>query len=987
MFECRWATSRIEIDGKADDKAWAAAEPIDNFYLPWLGENTRPAKTATRAKLLWDRQYLYFFAEMDDSDLYADVKQHDGQTWNNDVFELFFKPAEDKPGYYEFQVSAAETMLDAFMPRRNAGGFDRFKNDDEFHIDAKVSLDGTLNKWQDKDKGWAVEGKIPWLDFVRAGGRPAVGETWRFALCRYDYSVDFEGPELSTCAPLSTASFHQYEDYARLRFVGPDDTAAAKTANLQQYAATSRVIGSPEPPPPYRNKRVLPNLKISWPIFVISEPGSTRMWFIDETGPYAPARLARTTDDPSTGEFETLVKYPDAVAYSIAFHPNYMKNGYAYVGLNGTFDGARKTAIIRYTVDRSPPFRFQPDSAKSIIEWPSDGHNGGAIVFGADGMLYVTSGDGTGDSDGNVVGQDLSKLNAKVLRIDVDHPAEGKAYSAPKDNPFIGVKDARPETWAYGLRNPWRIAVDPRTGQIWVGNNGQDLFEQVYLIERGANYGWSAYEGSEPFYRERERGPSPVSKPTAEHHHSESRSLTGGVVYHGKNLPELQGAYIYGDHSTGKIWGIKHDGRRVLWNKELADTTLQITGFALDVDGELLIVDHQGNEQGGFHTLEKNPDTSSHKQFPRRLSESGLFRSVAKREVEPGVIPYSVNSPLWSDGANKERFFVLPPTMIDDREEVPAKINFGSGGWSFPDRTVLIKSFALDLKEGDASSRRWIETRFLTKQQGEWVGYSYEWNDAQTDAVLVDKAGHDREFDIATDDGIRRQKWHYPSRTECMVCHSRAANFALGLTTPQMNRDHDYGHGVVENQVRMLERLGLLKVNWQWEAMEAFRKNLTAKGLEAKDVELRLQEITATRDQRKDPPSSLLFQLPEKYDCLANPYDEAKPVEARARSYLQVNCAQCHVLAGGGNAQFDIAISTPLSQMKLLNVRPQHHTFGIENAQLIAPGDPNRSVLLHRISHRRQGHMPPLATSLVDAQAVNLIRQWITELPTAETKP
>lgn len=223
-FECRWTDTPITLDGKADEAAWKHAQLIDNFYLPWLGAKARAARTATKARLLWDREYLYFFADMEDADLYADVKEHDGQTWDNDVFELFFKPAADKPGYYEFQINAAGTVMDMFLPRRGAGGYRRFKSDGDFHIDAKVRLRGTLNRWQDRDQGWTVEGRIPWRDFLRGGGRPNIGERWKFALCRYDYSVEFEGPELSTCAPLKSLSrpdFHHHEDYAPLRFVGP----------------------------------------------------------------------------------------------------------------------------------------------------------------------------------------------------------------------------------------------------------------------------------------------------------------------------------------------------------------------------------------------------------------------------------------------------------------------------------------------------------------------------------------------------------------------------------------------------------------------------------------------------------------------------------------------------------------------------------------------------------------------------------------------
>src|SRR5208282_2796900 len=163
---------------------------------------------------------------------------------------------------------------------------------------------------------------------------------------------------------------------------------------------------------------------------------------------------------------ETLLKL-DAVAYDIAFHPDFAKNGYVFIGSNGPSSGAKKTRITRYSMDRNPPYTLDPKSEKTIIEWPSDGHNGGAFAFGHDGMLYITSGDGTSDSDTHIVGQDLTKLTAKVLRIDVDHPAEGKHYSIPKDNPFVDKKDVRPETWAYGLRNPWRITVDRKTGHIW----------------------------------------------------------------------------------------------------------------------------------------------------------------------------------------------------------------------------------------------------------------------------------------------------------------------------------------------------------------------------------------------------------------------------------------------------------------------------------------------------------------------------------------
>jgi glucose/arabinose dehydrogenase len=985
VFECRWTETPITLDGKADETAWKHAQVIDRFYLPWLGDKARDAKTATTARLLWDREYLYFFAEMEDADLFADVKEHDGQTWNNDVFELFFKPADDKPGYYEFQVNAAGTILDMFLPQRGDGGYQRYKSDGKFLLEAKVHLRGTLNRRQDKDQGWSIEGRIPWSDFLRTGGRPEIGENWKFALCRYDYSAEFEKPELSTCAPLKAkghSDFHYHEDYATLKFVGPPPRSTSKPYGIERRIplTTSRVVGSPDPPPPYRVRRVYPNLKLDYPVVVAHQPDSDRLLVVTQPSAYARTKVLRFKDDPKVEHTELLLDY-DGTAYSIAFHPQFKENGYVYIGMNGPSSAPsaqKNTRILRYTMERKPPFKLDPKSEKLIIEWPSDGHNGGAVAFGKDGMLYVTSGDGTSDSDTHVVGQDLSKLTAKVLRLDVDHAEAGKPYAVPKDNPFIGQPNVRPETWAYGLRNPWRMTADAKTGHIWVGNNGQDLWEQAYLIEKGANYGWSVMEGSHPFYLHRKAGPTPFSKPTVEHPHSEARSLTGGVVYYGSQLTELQGVYLYGDYSTGKIWGVRHDGKRVAWHQEIASSRLQITSFGVDSHGEILITDHRGQGQGALYTLEATPKNPSPSTFPRKLSESGLFRSVKGHKMQPGLIPYSVNAPLWSDGAYKERWIALPGA--------DSRIDFTtSRGWKFPDQTVLVKSFALEMEEGNPDSRRWIETRFLTNQQGEWFGYSYRWNDEQSDGELVGAQGLDRDYTIRTESGTRKQRWRYPSRTECMVCHSRAANFVLGLSELQMTKEHDYG-GVRDNQLRVLEHLGVLRVNWIEEVKTRLRQGAEAKGMTEKQINEYLDKQTATRGQREPVPSSLLTASPEKYRRLVDPYDGTQDLTLRARSYLHANCAQCHVEAGGGNAQMELEFTTKLDKMRLIDTKPVHDTYGLADARLIAPGHPERSVLLRRIGHRETGHMPPLATTVVDREAVQMMREWVKKMPVANRR-
>jgi uncharacterized repeat protein (TIGR03806 family) len=939
LDECRWADGTIAIDGVADEAAWKAARAVGPFRRPGQGVE---ARTATSARLLWDREYLYFYAEMEDLDLYADIRERDGPIWTNDVFELFLKPAANKPGYYEFEVSPANAVLDLFLPQRDAGGYARFKTDHAFEMDTAVKLRGTLNRWGDRDQGWSVEGRIRWRSLLPTGGRPAGDEVWTYAFCRVDVSVGGEGTEYSTNAPLSRLDFHRYEDYRRLKFVGPRTTGRLPWDG-------SALAGSPEPPPPFRVRRAFPKLQVPCPMHAYAEPGTSNLLLLHQLSPWGGAgRVLRVRDDDDAATFETL-HAPDALCYGLAFDPNYADNGFVYIGSNGPLSKTpRTTRVTRFTVDRRPPHAFVPGSELVILEWPSDGHNGGDLAFGPDGMLYVSSGDGTSDSDADAAGQDLTKLTAKILRIDVRGARAGRPYEVPADNPFVRRENCRPETWAYGLRNPWRISFDRESGRLWVGNNGQDHWEQVYLVEKGANYGWSVLEGTRPFYAERPRGSDPFSAPVVEHPHSEAWSLTGGQVYHGSAFPELRGMYVYGDWVSGKVWGLRHDGRRILEHRELADTSLKIAGFGVDSRGELLLADHGG----GYYRLERAPAEAAEAPFPVRLSGTGVFASVRGHVPHPAAIPYSVNAPLWSDGAAKERFILLPGS--------DTRIGYATDrGWDFPDGTVLVKSFAW--ARGD--TRRWIETRLLSKQAGKWRGYSYEWNDAQDDAVLVAREGADREFDAP------RQKWRYPSRSECFACHSRASNFVLGLTEAQLNRDV-----AGENQLSRLERLGVLSVRWADHERDLMRREA---GAAAKK-----DEEAPTRLQREPVTSHILPKSPERADRLVDPYDGTRDLTARARSYLHANCAQCHVLYGGGNALLELEYKTPLEGTRTLDVKPLHHAFGKADPRVIAPGDPERSVLLHRMSLRGPGQMPPLATSAVDEEALKLLRAWIVQLGT-----
>jgi glucose/arabinose dehydrogenase len=771
------------------------------------------------------------------------------------------------------------------------------------------------------------------------------------------------------------------------RPAGPPAAPAAFRLDRRVPLTTSRVVGWPDPPPPYRTKRVFERLTFRYPVYLTSDPAYPGLFVVEQYGKIVYFK-------PDAKRTDLFCEIKDHETYSFTFHPKHRTNRFVYVFANGPRSARRKSnRIYRFTVKGDPP-RCEPASRKLIIEWVSNGHNGGDLLFGPDGRLYVSSGDGTSDSDGDVTGQDLRDLCSGVLRIDVDRPEAGKGYSVPKDNPFVRLKDARPELYAFGLRNPWRMSVDRTTGNVWIGDVGQDLWEMIHLLKRGANYGWSVFEGSHPFQPRRKLGPGPVVKPVVEHPHSESRSITGGHVYRGKRLKGLRGVYVYGDYSTGKVWGFRYESGKVTWRKELASTRLQIVGFGTDAAGELYLVDHGGQ----VHQLEPAPAPVGPSKFPRKLSESGLFARVAGHRTLPALIPYSVNSPLWSDGAHKERFLAIPGTGQVDYTEQSA--------WRFPEGTVLVKTFALDLQAGNPATRRRIETRFLTLQQGEWYGYSYAWKDDQTDAELVPAGGQDRVFTIKdrkSPGGSRRQTWRYPSRVECMVCHTRAAAWVLGLNTAQMNRPHDYGGGVVMNQLSALEKLGVFRVPLadHFHALEqsaqvpghvlrAALRLPMPKDWRKRYVDPLQKRVLARRDRwrqrllndlgRKGRHTTRLPRDPEDLPRLADPADGKADLSARARSYLQSNCTHCHVEAGGGNSAIDLHVNTPLKRMRLVGVRPLHDKFGLRDALLVAPGAPERSVLLHRVSKTGAGRMPPVASSVVDEEGVKVLRAWIKGL-------
>jgi uncharacterized repeat protein (TIGR03806 family) len=690
--------------------------------------------------------------------------------------------------------------------------------------------------------------------------------------------------------------------------------------------ATSRITGSPEAPLPYVTERAFPSLTFKNSLDITSAPGSDRLFVVEQAG-----KILSFTNKTDVQKADLVLDLAQAIAgvqqvYALAFHPDFPKNRYCYVCYIKAANLEDGTHIARFRMSDTDPPTIDAASETTIITWLSGGHNGCSLKFGLDRCLYVSTGDGSGPNppDSRRAGQDVSNLLSCILRIDVDHTDGGKNYRIPADNPFVDLKNARGEIWAYGFRNPWRISVDRKTGDLWVGDVGWELWEMLDRVERGGNYGWSIVEGRQSTNPEWPRGPTPILPPTIDVPHSESSSITDGLTYYGSRLKELHGHHIYGDYDTGKIWGFRYDKGRVVDHRELADTTHRIVGFGDDNDGEFYLLDHTA---GTIHRLIPNPQPDQSATFPRKLSETGLFASVTKQTPVPGVIPYSINAEPWADHAVAERHIAVPNE---------SSIKAAGAAWLFPKDSVLAKTLSLDMQHGQPASRRRVETQILHFDGLDWQTYSYQWNDEQTDATLLDAAGAERTFEIVdatAPGGKRQQTWRFSGRAECQRCHNKWSGSALGFIPAQLNRHHEYD-GSPASQLDTLEHIKIYET-----------------------------------------------PLPTgKRPRLANPRDPAADRDGRARAYLHANCSHCHRQHAGGAVLSMMHFDLPLEKTSMLGMRPSQGTFGIHAAQVIAPGDPFRSVLLYRMAKLGGGRMPHIGSMEVDREGVELIHDWVRQI-------
>ena len=728
-------------------------------------------------------------------------------------------------------------------------------------------------------------------------------------------------------------------------------------------------------------KPAFPGLTFQNPMGLIPVPGTNDLIVWEREG-----RVWRFVNDPATTEKKLVLDlsatcqgWHDSGLLGVAPHPKFSENGFLFIFYTHVAEGQVKgdshqqpptdvmnhDRLVRYTC--AADGSADPASALVLIDQIAETvwHEGGGLFFGPkDGFLYLSVGD---DARGRNNQRIDGGFFSGVLRIDVDMrggeishapvrkplPAGSVAenYFIPNDNPFVGQADALEEFFAVGLRNPHRMTCDAVTGRIFIGDVGEGAQEELNVIEpgdaKGLNFQWNLVEGIPDKPVKITLGAS--KGPLLSYRHLEGRAIIAGYMYRGQEFArDLGGKFIFGDNVTGAVWYL--DESTTPPTKHLLCTVPDgpgpnaganycgLSSFGVDAQGELYLCQMSSTAGAILKLSREGPPPVA---LPKKLSETKLFASLAKLTPSPSLIAYDVNSPLWSDGASKQRWMAIPTGK---------RIGFNTQGeWQFPEGSVFVKHFELPKvgADGKTVSQARLETRVLVRDANGYVyGASYRWRADNSDADLVEQ-GQNASVVVAA--GLKgkpdkTQNWFFPGRQDCLTCHTRASGGVLGVNSRQLNRPFRYaGSGVTDNQVRTLAAIGLLDN----EPDEAALASLT--------------KLVAADDQ-----------------------DE--PVEDRARSYLDSNCSHCH-RPGGVHAFWDARYETALDESGIVNGLVNNH-LGQADAKVVVPRDWTRSILFKRISVAGQPHsMPPLAKQRVDKTGIGLIAEWIASMEVEEDGP
>jgi glucose/arabinose dehydrogenase len=701
----------------------------------------------------------------------------------------------------------------------------------------------------------------------------------------------------------------------------------------------------------YRLADAFPTIASTFATKIYSPPGDTNRLFLADKGGLTTVitNLATPTATPFLDLSGRTHAETECGLLGLVFHPGWKTNRQFFVYYSTLLPSGGTNALhqrlARFVTDPDDKNRALPDSETPLFSQldPEASHQAGDLLFGRDGYLYVSVGDGGGAWDTYNNSQKITGgFFSGILRLDVDsrpeslspnpHPGIGpNTYRIPADNPYVNAtqflgapvapESVRTEYWAVGLRNPFRMSLHPETGVLFANDTGQNRREEINRILPGANYGWIFYEGSLlwPF-----GAPTGVefTPPVFEYEHEQGKvAITGGHWYVGNRYPDLHGTYVFADLG-GPVGALTYGSASkptVNWIAHLPGLVVIATDPRT---GHLLL---SCINDGRIYRLEHHDGEGD--SPPALLSETGLFASLADLSPAPGLIPYQINHPFWSDLAVKQRWFGLLPGS--------QPFQFVAGGsWLSPKGAVWVKHFELETHGAPDQARRRIETRILVRNgTGVW-GASYRWRPDGQEADLVSTPGLDEEIPVHAETGgpvVRSQRWRYPGREECLSCHNRKAGHVLGFSTAQLNLNDSAG-----NQLNRLAAAGYVT------------------------------GMPAVTDH-----------LPR----LASLEDTSSGIALRARSYLDANCAYCHQPGGPTRAAWDGRINTPLPEAGIVGVTALNNlgdVYGAIPTQIVFPGKPDQSAIFRRIADLEPYHMPPLGTAVINSNAVAVVRDWIT---------
>jgi len=810
-----------------------------------------------------------------------------------------------------------------------------------------------------------VNGEQILRDFTDQGSRVATGSIWLAAGTSYDLAVE------AAAAVADPSLIVEWESPSKQRGVVPKSTVAdAGLAKLDTVAPffNGKFPSSTPSSAAVATQPVSGSLGLRTVMSIASHPSTPYLYIVGRFGQvkYIDPSLGSDTGKVFLDLSQGLFSGQDSGLMNLVFHPQYGQAGspnrnYIYVYYVADLGGSQAVRLSRFTVTEGQN-SVDKSTEKNLIQEPlaDTYHRGGGMTFGKDGFLYVSFGEYGNPNNG----QDFtSRITAGVIRIDVDQDATkshaitvkstggiNQGYFIPNDNPWVGKQDAGKnileEYYTKGERNPHKLTMDSATGRMFVGTVGGNTDtsqEEVNEVVKGGNYGWPFREGNRdlgswtfvstshtyqvPGKPAQITGTLQDANLVLDRPNScnginstcpdlsattNAKCIIGGYVYRGSALPNLAGRYLFGDCNLGIVWATTDERAHGPIEQQLNTPFVEIVTFGQDRDGELYIA---GTDNQVYKIVPSGPPVGDP---PALISQLGVFSNLASLTPSPGVIPYGVSTPLWSDGAKKARWMIVPS---DAKQQIDVT---SDGNWTFPVGTVFVKHFELEQPSGPNHR---LETRFLVHAKDDrYYGVTYRWRADNSDADLQDPKSFQEK--------VGDQTWHYPSRGECGRCHNSSASYVLGPKTAQFNAPLYYPtSGLTANMLSTLQGLGLFKTPLM--------------------------------------PASLP-QMPSLHTGTAF-------AQERARAYLDANCSQCHRPDGPARGNWDGRFNTPLDMQGLIGADPVE-AEGITGAKVLAPQNPDSSILFKRLSALDGTAMPPLAKSILDDSALSVFKAWLSAM-------